>query len=695
MRAIDLFSGVGGMELGFQSVGVETVAAFDFDRLVIPVHQRNFPETKAIQLDLAEASADQIRELSGLERPNLVYGGPPCFAAGTMVFTRDGYKRIETLVEGEMVLTHLGRWRQVTRVMTRGEARIREVRAGGIRIRTTDEHPFFVVERQTVWNKGTKHQDLYFSEPKWVLSKDLGRTHRAIQILPKDSSEDEHTPDFWWLVGNYLAEGWIHHRRKRGKEIDDGIILACNHKDVQEVVRRVKRAGYHAGPVPEGAVTKLHVAGRDLAKFLSQFGRGATNKLIPAWVFGLSPEKCESLLEGYLFGDGCVQPNGVGGTFEKATTVSKALALSIVLLAQKARGIVASISYTDRPKTHVIQGRVVNQNPTWITSIPKRNHINVMCGDFGLRFIRKNTLTDEYETVYNISVEEDESYVADGVVVHNCQAHSLIGKRDPGDPRRDLFVKAAELAVGLDTDYFVFENVPGILSGHALEVVDRAREIFEDAGYVMLDPVKLNAVDYGVPQLRKRVFFVGFKKGLVVPVDSEPLHRKHTVWEAIGDLPDVCDFDETLKPFGEPSDYVNLLNSCFPMNVPVFEKTGFLKTVHTPEVVARFDALGFGEKDKVSHASRLDPNGFSRTILASTGPEHGSHTGVRPIHPYLPRYISIREAARIQSFPDWFRFSPAKFNALRQIGNAVPPLLARAVALRVVQARDSQLPPGG
>lgn len=270
-----------------------------------------------------------------------------------------------------------------------------------------------------------------------------------------------------------------------------------------------------------------------------------------------------------------------------------------------------------------------------------------------------------------------------------CQAFSLIGKRDPSDPRSDLLVKAAHLTVELNPYFFVFENVLGVLSGHAADVVEKFYDVLRGGGYHVEEPIILNAVDFGVPQLRRRVFFVGCQNGIRSPLAPTPFEIRYNVWDAIGDLPDVGDTDKTDLEFGEPSDYVNMLNALFPNNTNEFVKTGFLKTEHTPTVVERFDALDFGEKDRVSHASRLDPNGFSRTILASTGPEHGSHTGVRPIHPYFPRYIGIREVARIQSFPDWFRFAPAKFNALRQIGNAVPPLLARAVATRVVEAYDS------
>jgi DNA (cytosine-5)-methyltransferase 1 len=101
-----------------------------------------------------------------------------------------------------------------------------------------------------------------------------------------------------------------------------------------------------------------------------------------------------------------------------------------------------------------------------------------------------------------------------------------------------------------------------------------------------------------------------------------------------------------------------------------------LGTVHETEVVARFRDLEPGQKDEVSKAVRLDPNGFCPTLRAGTGPDRGSYQAVRPVHYGEPRVITPREAARLQGFPDWFVFHPTKWHSFRQIGNSVSPIVA-------------------
>jgi DNA (cytosine-5)-methyltransferase 1 len=114
--------------------------------------------------------------------------------------------------------------------------------------------------------------------------------------------------------------------------------------------------------------------------------------------------------------------------------------------------------------------------------------------------------------------------------------------------------------------------------------------------------------------------------------------------------------------------------------------TSSLRTVHTEKSIERFQSTEPGNVEPVSRFYRLPPNGLCNTLRAGTGSERGAFTSPRPIHPFLPRVISVREAARLHSFPDWFRFHATKWHGFRQIGNAVPPLLGRAVASSVVQA---------
>jgi DNA (cytosine-5)-methyltransferase 1 len=114
--------------------------------------------------------------------------------------------------------------------------------------------------------------------------------------------------------------------------------------------------------------------------------------------------------------------------------------------------------------------------------------------------------------------------------------------------------------------------------------------------------------------------------------------------------------------------------------------TGYRATEHKPESIARFLRVGEGKVEPISRAWRLDTTAPSRTLRAGTGRERGAFSASRPLHPTEPRVITVREAARLHSFPDWFRFHTTNWHGHRQIGNAVPPLLARAVGSAVMSA---------
>ena len=100
----------------------------------------------------------------------------------------------------------------------------------------------------------------------------------------------------------------------------------------------------------------------------------------------------------------------------------------------------------------------------------------------------------------------------------------------------------------------------------------------------------------------------------------------------------------------------------------------------------RFQATEHGKTEPISHFRKLDPQGLCNTLRAGTDSARGAFTSPRPIHPSLPRVITVREAARLHSYPDWFRFHATKWHGFRQIGNSVPPLLGRAVATQIAAA---------
>jgi len=114
--------------------------------------------------------------------------------------------------------------------------------------------------------------------------------------------------------------------------------------------------------------------------------------------------------------------------------------------------------------------------------------------------------------------------------------------------------------------------------------------------------------------------------------------------------------------------------------------TGCGRIDHTAEVVRRFEATKPGTREGISKFYRLRKDGIAPTLRAGTDGSRGSYSAARPIHPIKPRCITVREGARLHSFPDWFEFHSTKWHGFRQVGNSVPPLLARAVARSVYYA---------
>lgn len=122
----------------------------------------------------------------------------------------------------------------------------------------------------------------------------------------------------------------------------------------------------------------------------------------------------------------------------------------------------------------------------------------------------------------------------------------------------------------------------------------------------------------------------------------------------------------------------------YPRNWDPTQITNSKRTVHTPSTQARFEATKPGEVEPKSRLYRLPLDGPSRTLRAGTGSDRGSHTSPRPIHPTQNRVVTVREAARLHGYPDWFRFHVTNWHGHRQVGNSVPPPLARAAGEALV-----------
>lgn len=285
-----------------------------------------------------------------------------------------------------------------------------------------------------------------------------------------------------------------------------------------------------------------------------------------------------------------------------------------------------------------------------------------------------------------------------------CQGFSLIGKRALDDPRNMLVHHFVRLVTELNAKYFVFENVRGLTIGKHRQFLQEVVESFKANGYDVLEPYRvLNAADYGVPQNRQRLFLIGCRSGVRLPAYPVP-RSPVNVRQAICDLPEADGFPELLESdsvaarFGRASAYAKRMRGIEidPDDysyLRVFDRnvlTSSARTEHTPLSMRRFSATPAGQTEPVSRFLKLDLDGVCNTLRAGTDSARGAFTSPRPIHPTSPRVITVREAARLHSYPDWFRFHVTKWHGFREIGNSVPPLLGRSVASSLVAAMGAR-----
>ena len=308
-----------------------------------------------------------------------------------------------------------------------------------------------------------------------------------------------------------------------------------------------------------------------------------------------------------------------------------------------------------------------------------------------------------------------------------CQGYSNVrqvdganhGHRLVSDPRRSLYKHFLRFVDHFQPKAFFMENVMGIMSAEGGMHFEGLRHETKIVGYRPTHAV-VNAVNYGVPQSRRRMLFLGIRNDIAGSEDDDimvetilgdTVSHRTTLWDAIGDLPplgagegeDPCDYDVRRRvDFRERQSNTDFLDAMLE-GVNGHPLTAHVSRPHNPRDLRDFARLQPGENSKQAldrgvemefpynrdvfqdKYSRLDPDLPSRTILA-----HMSRDGLMYIHPEQIRSLTPREAARLQSFPDNFQFPVPRTHQYRLIGNAVPPMLAERVAQGIMKLLDAE-----
>lgn len=531
IRAIDLFCGGGGFSTGLKRAvdrlgrRVDLLAINHWTEAV-NTHSLNHPDVRHLQEDLAMVDP---RVAHPDPTVDILLAAPECFPAGTLILCERGLIPIEDVQLGDRVLTHEGRWRAVVRLMRSIQPTVVLSGHGHNTLELTANHRLFSLKpgpyRHSPAFKGNRRE---LPEPEWTPAETIvGRYWSTPTVMEPLPIPEVPTGLSWWIIGRWLADGIA------GGKNPHQVALAVGKAKADDVAQHLDPSWRR---YERRTTTLFSCRQRGYAPWLIRhFGRLSHGKTLPSWALTLPEEARRELLDGYLAGDGCTGRRAKNASFTKATTVSKRLGVGLRLLAESL-GHRTALSFRHRRTHAVIEGRRVPERPQW----------NLGWGggerEFGLAtkihsWLRVKRVRPGREAVevYNLEVEEDHSYIADGIVAINCTSHSYSrGDRPISEQSRSTADHVFRWIDQRNVKRFIIENVPAF---RAWGPTDRkGRPIKERRGEVYaqyIDRLRsfnynvetrvLNTADHGGATTRKRLFIYG-EKGTRRPRWPQPTH---------------------------------------------------------------------------------------------------------------------------------------------------------------------------
>jgi site-specific DNA-cytosine methylase len=597
------FCGVGGAALGFQGSGAEfrklgvrarfqVLGGIEMD----PSTARDFTRltgAPCLTMDVRAVTPAMLRAEFGETCPDVIFFSPPCLPGHGEVLTPEGPRRIDAMRANDLVLTHRGRYRRVravgahmftgtmlgfrlhgtvdvqeftpehplwvrrtTRPMTNGRVRglgePKFLPAGEVRVGDRVGFPIDPVEPgcarrfiaslgdPTVVRRGGKNEGPYTKS-----------AHDARLVQIHDLTPFAESPALWFLIGAYLGDGY-----RRPSRYELAYCVGASGGDLDRAIRKALAVlGLHS--VKEDADSgsrnvKLRLHARHLSMICGAFGDGAADKRIPPALMGLERPLLDALIEGYRATDGSERATYTAASGRLASANWSIVSIALPLLRDMQRlllrrGEFGAIHVASHGGPSIIEGRAVQTRPRWeivVAETTRRGTHEFLDGAVWVR-VRSKTERPTTERVWNLEVEEDDTFCAPMMATHNCKGGSGLLSKALAKTAKYTDMNGlcmAWLALMFDTWpegplLLLMENVPN-LRNRARSMFVAVRRLLASKGYVSHDEAHDCGVMAGLAQHRKRLLLVARHAARVPALLYQPApHRVRAVSEVLGHLP--------------------------------------------------------------------------------------------------------------------------------------------------------------
>ena len=699
---ISLFTGAGGLDIGFQEAGFNCLFASDIMKEACETYRRNNPGVPVVCADIRQLPTAEIRKAIGERRVDVIVGGPPCQGFSNMGNKNSGdprnllFESYVRFVEDLNPTCFL--FENVKGLYTMFEGR------------------YFQKVVRAFTDIG---YDLYFSV---LNTANYGVPQKRERIIIVGTKKDK---EFRFPLHSTFPIGRIHAYANVGEAIND---LTDKHEEVPnhialahgEVVTARYRLIPEGGKLPPPEILPPELRRGNFGNTYQRLSRNAVaSTMVPGNnAFPIHPTLNRSLTpreaariqtfpDDYIFqGDRRSQCIQVGNAVPPLFAARLAQAIEQHLSNEEPSGLCAEKHFT---KGSVDARIKVSDKRATLT------FADLFCGaggftqgleDAGLKCILgvdfekhctkayRINHTDHECLQLDLSTEQAQTMVGDRLKKEKvdlivggppCQGFSMFGKRRfvntknhdvSKDNRNNLVFAFANIVRIASPRWFIMENVPGITTARDGEYVKEIKDFFTGIGY-RLDARIINAADYGAPQLRHRFLLIGTKTNLMFPWPKPKYYESPESWQ----LP-YRTVGEALMDLAEDSTYSRYKNHTPPHHNDIVSR----RMAYIPEG-GKMDvqklpsdlALGVKTKVQISNYSKVFYRLSRKRPAPTVVPGHNAF----PVHPTLNRTLTVREAARLQTFPDSYEFVGPIINQALQVGNAFPCIVAQLFGERI------------